>query len=306
MRTVEKTGNSEASLLSTSSSLSPTYLNEIWFSDRNFVSIGDSAYILPYDDVEYGRQNTSHFLMKTAKRNRNTDAPMDQVLDNGGEILDIGCSSGVWCLDMASEYSDAHITGVDIFPVFPNDVRPKNTSFVEADAVKGMPFDDESFALVHVRFMGSSLRVNDWPKLLDECFRVCKKGGYIEVVESDIEAWKCGPLYTDFMAQCAKVLRARDLDPLIVRKLEMLLKRSGFQHVENIPVSLPLGPWGGKLGIVSRENVEAVFQTSTSLMAVALGITPEQYVLDLKQATAELDKHKGYHNYHTFIACKDP
>ena len=52
-------------------------------------------------------------------------------------------------------------------------------------SLEGLPFDDESFDFVHLRFVGLGIPETAWENLLEECARVLKKGtGILEVSTS--------------------------------------------------------------------------------------------------------------------------
>jgi len=43
-------------------------------------------------------------------------------------------------------------------------------------SLEGLPFDDESFDFIHLRFVGLGIPETAWENLLDECARVLKRG----------------------------------------------------------------------------------------------------------------------------------
>lgn len=46
-----------------------------------------------------------------------------------------------------------------------------------------LPYDDAVFDMVHIRFCGLSIPESKWCELLEECARVLRKGGTLEIVE---------------------------------------------------------------------------------------------------------------------------
>ena len=62
---------------------------------------------------------------------------------------------------------------------------PPNASFSQVDIVKGLPFDDNTFDFVHLRFLVQYLTEEQWnEKVIKELLRVTKVGGWIEIMVS--------------------------------------------------------------------------------------------------------------------------
>ena len=108
-------------------------------------------------------------------------------------VLEIGCGSGYWSA-MCHEYfaslgaKDVSFTGLDVAPLAP-DLKKQgvNWSFVQHDLRRfPIPFEDEHFDLVMMKDM--SLVMPEGmasQKLIDECIRVLREGGTLEIWESD-------------------------------------------------------------------------------------------------------------------------
>ena len=94
---------------------------------------------------------------------------------------------------MASEYQYAHFTGVDIAQLYPAEIKPQNVSFVQSNVLTGLPFQDDTFDFIHMRFMLFAFTLKNWELAIKELVRVCKPGGYIELEEKDILWYNEGP-----------------------------------------------------------------------------------------------------------------
>lgn len=79
-------------------------------------------------------------------------APIEDQLECGIRVLDIGCGNGVWSIDMAQDYSASTFIGVDISDrLFPTKTElPPNCDFVMGNTLK-LPFPDNSFDYVFQR-----------------------------------------------------------------------------------------------------------------------------------------------------------
>jgi ubiquinone biosynthesis O-methyltransferase len=100
----------------------------------------------------------------------------------GIEILDIGCGTGIYCLELAQ--LGAKVTGIDISEAMLTKARTKaarqglEIQFFCADARK-LPFQDESFdAVVSVTALEF---VPDLREALEEAYRVLRPGGRLVV-----------------------------------------------------------------------------------------------------------------------------
>ncbi|CAG8701015.1 7632_t:CDS:2, partial [Dentiscutata heterogama] len=138
---------------------------------RRFHNDENSKYFLPNDDEE-----------------GNYSSPVSDLLDRGGaKVLDVGCGPGTWLLNMATDYPRVSFTGVDISPIYPSEIKPCNLTFHTANILEGLPFPDNHFDFVYMRFLLTAFTEDDWQnKVIQELCRVLKPGGYIEIMEGDM------------------------------------------------------------------------------------------------------------------------
>jgi len=67
--------------------------------------------------------------------------------------------------------------------MFPSEIKPKNVSFLQLNATNGLPFPDDTFDYVFVRWLTTAFTEEQWKSaILPELVRVCKPGGWIEVI----------------------------------------------------------------------------------------------------------------------------
>ncbi|RKP05567.1 S-adenosyl-L-methionine-dependent methyltransferase, partial [Thamnocephalis sphaerospora] len=99
-------------------------------------------------------------------------------------ILDVGTGNGTWLLEMAAEFPDAQLTGIDLVHQAPTSVLPPNCTFKVMDALHGLRFPDASLDYIHHRYV-CSVPADRWGAYLADCARVLRPGGWIEVMESD-------------------------------------------------------------------------------------------------------------------------
>jgi methylase of polypeptide subunit release factors len=76
---------------------------------------------------------------------------MAPISPKATKIVDLGTGSGAWCIEVADQFPNAFIRGIDLSPIQPN-IVPGNCDFVVHDINEGLPFDDGSIDLVQSRF----------------------------------------------------------------------------------------------------------------------------------------------------------
>jgi SAM-dependent methyltransferase len=163
------------------------------------------------------------------------------------KILDLGCGSGRWVLDMAYHYPDAEIIGVDISTTLVEYARARaktmnrqNVKFIQFDALEGKlnELGRGSYDLINLRFAVGWLRgLDQWTKLLERCHHLNTPGGYTILTEGE-------GLYTDSHALhrlheiTVQALRIGEYglpsfgdDLGLAAQLGTLLYRSGFSQV---------------------------------------------------------------------------
>ncbi|KFY88881.1 hypothetical protein V500_06064, partial [Pseudogymnoascus sp. VKM F-4518 (FW-2643)] len=89
---------------------------EVAEGGRTYAVYGKEEYGLPMDDTELNRLDMSHAKYYGLIEKKRFLAPIG---DSPQKILDLGCGTGIWCIDVADEYPSAEVIGVDIAPTQP-------------------------------------------------------------------------------------------------------------------------------------------------------------------------------------------
>lgn len=117
-------------------------------------------------------------------------------------ILDVGCGTGGWLIGVAQTIpACTRLVGVDASRTFIEYAQVQaeaagvsdRVQFRTMDALLMLEFRDHSFDLINHRFASSWLRTWDWPKLLQEYQRVCRRGGVVRITEPELASWGKSP-----------------------------------------------------------------------------------------------------------------
>ncbi|OBT51722.1 hypothetical protein VE04_07555 [Pseudogymnoascus sp. 24MN13] len=137
---------------------------EVAEGGRTYAVYGKEEYGLPMDDTELNRLDMSHAKYYGLIEKKRFLAPIG---DSPQKILDLGCGTGIWCIDVADEYPSAEVIGVDIAPTQPEWVPP-NCRFELDDMERPWMWKENSFDFIFCRDL--LLACRDFPKLIDQCY----------------------------------------------------------------------------------------------------------------------------------------
>lgn len=213
------------------SSHPPTQDRFEWLGGRRYLA--DAPYALPKDPQEVRRLDFQHFVIRHSLRSNYL-----AHITHPRSILDVGCGTGRWAMEMAAQFPQANVVGIDL--VLPDiaaslghglDERPQNVAFVEGDILKGLPFAPASFDFVHMRFLFAAIPAKEWAFVLEEFIRVTEPGGWIESVETWMTGSNVHPNSYIVTEWIAELIKQRGMDPAIARKIPDMLRARGLLNV---------------------------------------------------------------------------
>ncbi len=216
---------------------------------RRFVA--GVPYLLPKDMGETNRLDFQHYMLRFALKG-NYAAP----IQNPRDILDVGCGTGRWAMELAQEFPRANVIGVDVAPPPAEDgaastpgadARPTNYVFVQGNVLERLPFADNSFDFVHQRLLTLAVPGRRWPSVVQELLRVTRPGGWVELIEGgdNFSGSQAMEAITNWGQQ---LLQRRGIDSSMAAQIGPLLTAAGAVDVTARIVQLPLGKHGGRLG----------------------------------------------------------
>jgi SAM-dependent methyltransferase len=264
--------------------------------DRRFRIFGNRRhlagvpYALPKDDQEVNRLDFQHYMLRYAFKG-NYLAPITQPR----EILDVGCGTGRWPMEMALVFPNANVVGVDVVepPADANpaaNTRPPNYAFVPGNVLEGLPFGDASFDFIHQRLLIAALPADQWPRVILELRRVARPGGWVELAEGHIRVDGGGPALQKLGDWAYALMGRRGIDAGMFRHLGQLLSGAGLAHVRQHEVLLPVGRKFGRLGALMESNHFALYEGFKGPVLASGLATPDEYARTLAEAGAELER----------------
>lgn len=132
-------------------------------------------------------------------------------------IVQIGTGLGLWPIAQSQAWPNTRIVGLDRVPcqldlgILKKKWKIGNVSWIQADlqaflftiadpSLQPLPFRDNYFGYIHLRFIGLGVSEHHWPSLLEECCRILEPGGKIEIVETSYDLPLAPPSIQDSFA----------------------------------------------------------------------------------------------------------
>ncbi|KAI9022992.1 S-adenosyl-L-methionine-dependent methyltransferase [Phycomyces nitens] len=259
----------------------------------------------PHDPRELDRLQRQHYLLKLARKT-NCWAPCPP---QSATILDIGTGNGIWAFEMAAEYRDAKVIGLDLLPPTRQLGCPENLYYIQSDIHHPWPIASSSIDRIHQRDMGQMIQGRQWARVLQEMYRVLKPGGTIELVESDLWYHNPGPMQQTLRGYLESYYIALGLDVDYIQGLGQWIVQAGFGPPEVRTLDLPIGEWSKdgdlkQFGFIHRETQKAWLKNKKSFHITRWNITSEQYDHAIQEVLDEWDSYHSYSRYHCWVATK--
>ncbi|KAH7413127.1 S-adenosyl-L-methionine-dependent methyltransferase [Cadophora sp. MPI-SDFR-AT-0126] len=300
----DETNESEAgsSLTSITSSILRGKVDE---GGRTYAVYGKEEYGFPMDEAELDRIDMCHAKYFALLDKKRFLAP---IPPNPQKILDLGCGTGIWCIDIADEFPSAEVIGIDIAPTQPTWV-PANCRFELDDMEQPWTWSENTFDFIFSRDLIAAVR--DFPRLIDQCYTHLKPGGYVEFqcvtgilhseddsVPNDSALQK----FSDSLRLAGEAFGTKVDDPL---RWKGWFEDRGFEDVTEHIIKLPINTWPKDkrlklLGAWEMENLLSSLEGMViRIFQKALGWTEQEVLVFLVDVRKDI-KNRNIHGYWPF------
>ncbi|CAG8612279.1 691_t:CDS:2, partial [Gigaspora rosea] len=160
----------------------------------------------------------------------------------------------------STTYQGSTFIGIDISPIFPTGIKPPNLTFYATNVLKGLPFPDNHFDFVYMRNLIIAFTEDEWNTVIGELIRVVKPGGWIELMEGNLEFEGEGACAQVLLGAFRSILRSNSMNPKICSQIYTFLSTSpllkSFSFKEKL---IPIGKWAGKIGEIASQDFCSLF-----------------------------------------------
>ncbi|RKP10543.1 S-adenosyl-L-methionine-dependent methyltransferase [Thamnocephalis sphaerospora] len=266
---------------------------------RRYHNEPNAPYPLPNDLDEVDRLDLQHYAIQQVTQKR-YHAP----LTSPKRAIDIGTGSGVWMMEMATDFPSCEFLGVDIAPLQPTTILPRNCRFEMANALEGLPHADGYFDYVRHSLLVTAVPKEKWQTYVNECARICASGGWVEMVETNCKTYGGGPVWNQMGKVSAVAFQARGLSPETTEHLDELMRVAGLVDVAVKEFKIPVGSWGGRVGEMFLKNLRMGNAALAPLFASVHGMTHEEVEQLMVQGEEEVKHHQIYMLFRVYVGRK--
>lgn len=231
--------------------------------NNNTYIIENKIYPLIYDseNQELDRLTYQHYLIKLLCDNKLFH--IDQIyekLNNNNEtikILECGCGTGIWSMELCEQYEYANIIGIDINNQFPNEIKPVNCIFRILDILDAnfqnklsslLKLDVQNyFDFIYQKFMVLALKEDDWNNIIKKYVNILNHGGWIQFVETDLIIYNefnnvpFSKKIQELINQLNKYFIKNNINNNYMKNLHKSFKENNLLNIKKIVYSCPIG-----------------------------------------------------------------
>lgn len=246
----------------------------------------DSHYLFPSHPAEIPRLDLQHWALRDV-----LGANLFADVRDPSMVLDVGCGTGQWAAEIDQQFPEATVIGLDL-----QQPRPSQSStlgFVRANMLRGLPFADNSFDLVHERLLVTAVPVDSWMEFTRDLVRVTRPGGWVELVEPKMTFDNAGPAMSRISDLMLRMAARRGLDTTgtVFRILDGYLHHAGVEKAERRTFTVPMGKWGGQAGSLMLSDTRAAGQRICEMAQAHLGLPEAEGRALLEGALAECEEN---------------
>ncbi|CAG8584388.1 7416_t:CDS:2 [Ambispora leptoticha] len=271
---------------------------------RRYHNLSNSMYFVANDEEEAFRLSRYHEAIKEIWGGA-FNSPVEEKLRQGAHVIDIGCGTGIWILDMAQQYPNSKFVGIDISPIQPTEGLPPNVKFVQYNVLDILPYEDSSFDLVHEKFMTVAFTEIQWKEqVIPEMIRLTRPGGWIEILEADPGTSE-GTATKRLIKAVNDFMVSKGSNLTIGKEIPRILETTNaFSEIKNQHKIVNLGKKHGKSAEESLKFYVRGLSSVKGFIATSMNIMPEHYDALVETVPIEAEKYSTYFNQYRICAHK--
>ncbi|KAF8860843.1 S-adenosyl-L-methionine-dependent methyltransferase [Acephala macrosclerotiorum] len=286
-------------------SLSSSIIRGVTENGRTYAAYGKEEYGMPMDEQEMDRIDMSHAKYYMLLEKKRFLAP---ISEHPQKILDLGCGTGIWAIDVADEYPSAEVIGVDIAPIQPKWVAP-NCRFEIDDIEQPWTYRPSTFDFIFARDLLLSIR--DFPHLISQVYTALKPGGWIEfqciygAVGCDDESLPADCDFRKFNKYVLAAAKHMGCPLEDAEKYKQWFEEAGFEAVVEKKYKIPSNPWpkDPRLRLIGAFELEMFLNglegMSLRLFERAMGWSAEETTVFLTGVRKDI-RNQRFHVYYPF------
>ncbi|RUS23234.1 S-adenosyl-L-methionine-dependent methyltransferase [Endogone sp. FLAS-F59071] len=246
-----------------------------------------------WDATDKDRLTYQHYMIREFFHG-NFNAPIEDALEQGIKVIDVGCSTGIWAMEMAQDFPSSTFIAANIVDEPLAKDLPGNCTFLRLNILEGLPFPDATFDYTFQRMMVAMYTPTEWLRVVSEMIRITKPGGYVEMIETDGVVQRPPQDFLKWNKAWETLTWSRGIDIYIVKKLHTLLEGS-LSSVKNECISWPIG-WYDRAGAMVGQYAKLYQLSIKPYMASLMGMTDDEYEQWAAQGTQKLRLQRSWIN----------
>ncbi len=212
------------------------------------------SYNLPDDEQERNRLDLQHECYRASFGGKLYLSP----LQNPRSVLDVGTGTGIWGIEVAQEFPQAEVLGLDINPT-PPQATPDNFKYVVSNFEDPWPVEKGQTDFVHGRMVLIGLK--NHRKFIHEAFESLIPGGWFELQDVQLPYMGTSGLMAEWNDYIMEGNERLGVNMVATdSSWDRWLQEEGFDNIKHEKFRWPLGavsndPEATELSVKARQNL---------------------------------------------------
>ncbi|CAO3618279.1 unnamed protein product [Cunninghamella echinulata] len=282
----------------------------IQFDDITLTNSNAPFQLLDTDEYEADKSQLKNEFMELAfTKEFKTTINLSNLQE--GRILDIGKGSSHRCIERSKEYPQLQVISIDNGELFQDtNVIPDNCRFINKNVLDTLENDleIESFDFIHVRFTVMDLSERQYRRLLQLCWKLLKPNGNLELLELDMQICSIGTITNKWVEELLSVGNAHGFKLDAAKILADYIPQDDSINLQQKYQSLPMGLWGGRLGVLCRDDILDIYRRSQTALCqfYSRSLDNNEINSDIAIMSREMEQHRSFANFHFISVNKRP